>query len=298
MIRKIRKVKKTIEFKIAQIKSTKVKYGLIVGKKIYGNLYINSRLDTLSDEESFYKFLNLKGKVIVELGANLGVYTIYFSNAAGKNGKVYSFEPNPVVFQLLEKNIYKNCCENVRLFNFGIGESDSKLIFVSKRFVNETGSFDKSIQEKLKGDTFGYKSWDIDIKKLDFLMDIEIKDKIDFMKIDIEGMEEEALLGSKELIRNNLPEIYVEVHGLNNDIKIGKLKRIYNFLHEINNKYKGIHLPDCLYVDDIIEKNINIEYIYRNQITTYDNYAFFFSSKGDFNLIKQMFSGKKYWRIK
>jgi FkbM family methyltransferase len=298
MIKKIRKIKKTLEFKISQIISTKVKYGLITGKRIYGNLYLNVRLDTLSDEEIFYKYLNLEDKVVVELGANLGVYTIYFSTATGKGGKVYSFEPNPIIFNLLEKNIKINNCDNVKLFNFGVGESDNKLIFISKQFVFETGSFDKSIQEKLKKDKFGYKTWDINVKKLDTVKDSDIKEKVDFMKIDIEGMEMEALIGAKNLIQNDSPDIYMEIHGKDNEIKIEKLKIIADYLRELNINYNGIHLPDCINVNEIISSKVDIEFNHRNQLYTYDNYAFFFSTNNTFDLMKQYFGDKKYWRIK
>lgn len=298
MINKLRKIKKTIEFKISEAKSIKVKYGLIVGKRMHGNLYMNHRLDTLSDEENFYKILNLKDKVIVELGANLGVYTLYFSEAAGKNGRVFSFEPNPIVFNLLKKNMMKNKCDNVELLNYGVGDEDSKLVFVSKRFVNETGSFDKAIQEKLKKDKFGYRSWEIEIKKLDSVKEFDSVKKIDFIKIDIEGMEMEALLGAKKLIKTGSPDLYIEIHGVDNITKIERLKNIFELLKELNADYKGIHLPDCIDVNDIIADRKNIEYNYRTKVYTYDNYAFFFSPGGDFDSIRKTFSEKKYWRIR
>ncbi len=298
MLRLIKKIKKTLEFKTSQIKSVKIKYGLIVGKRIYGNLYVNNRLNSLSDEESFYKYLKFENKVIVELGSNLGIYTIYFSNAVGINGKVYSFEPNPIIFNLLVKNLKINNCYNVKPFNFGIGDNDEKLTFISKQFVFETGSFDKSIQEKLKKDIFGYKKWNIDTKKLDTVKDLYINEKIDFMKIDIEGMEIEALKGAKKVIINDSPDIYLEIHGKDNSEKIEKLKIVSAFLKGLNKNYNGIHLPDCINVNEIITNSMNIEYIHRSHLFTYDSYAFFFSTVNNFDLIKSYFGDKKHWRIR
>ena len=56
-----------------------------------------------------------EGDIVVDIGAHVGYYTLLMAQLVGKNGKVYSFEPDPVNFQLLKKSVEINGFENVVL---------------------------------------------------------------------------------------------------------------------------------------------------------------------------------------
>lgn len=58
------------------------------------------------------------GQTIIDAGANIGYTARFFASAVGETGKVYAFEPNPVIFPLLEKNVAES--KQVRIFNLGL----------------------------------------------------------------------------------------------------------------------------------------------------------------------------------
>jgi predicted O-methyltransferase YrrM len=70
-----------------------------------------------------------KPKVILDIGANIGITSLYYANKYPE-AKIYSFEPVPVNYELLEKNLKEY--ENVKTFNVALGAQDGELdIFVS-----------------------------------------------------------------------------------------------------------------------------------------------------------------------
>ena len=55
------------------------------------------------------------GDTVIDVGANVGWYTVIASKLVGKKGRVIAFEPEPVNFAILKKNVLANGCENVIL---------------------------------------------------------------------------------------------------------------------------------------------------------------------------------------
>lgn len=66
-----------------------------------------------------------KGDTVVDVGANIGFYTIYFSKAVGPQGTVLAFEPDPENIKLLRENVKLNRCTNVKIFPFALGNADT-----------------------------------------------------------------------------------------------------------------------------------------------------------------------------
>ncbi|MBU2572515.1 MAG: FkbM family methyltransferase, partial [Elusimicrobia bacterium] len=59
-------------------------------------------------ESELYKQVVKKGMTVLEIGANIGFFTMLFAKLAGESGKVFAFEPDPDNFRLLEKNVQAN----------------------------------------------------------------------------------------------------------------------------------------------------------------------------------------------
>lgn len=70
-------------------------------KKIINNTYDKFLFDRLTK-------IDLKGKIIFDIGAHIGFHSIYFAQLVGHNGKVYSFEPNPKNIERFEIILEKN----------------------------------------------------------------------------------------------------------------------------------------------------------------------------------------------
>ncbi|MFI3210949.1 MAG: FkbM family methyltransferase, partial [Peptostreptococcaceae bacterium] len=133
--------------------------------------------------------------VIYDIGANLGNHTVFFAKTFDKS-EIFSFEPIVKNFELLKKNCDVNECNNVKIFNIGIGEKDSKGIA-----KDDIDSNYGSIQVEFNPDG------DIHIKSIDN-MDLP---NPQFIKIDVEGFEISVLRGMLKTIEISKPTIWIEV---------------------------------------------------------------------------------------
>jgi len=169
----------------------------------WGDRFILDDLDSLElsysnsfeKEESvvFENFIK-EGMFILDIGANIGYHTLYFCKLCGPKGKVIAFEPDPQNFRILTKNIEINGYTNVESHNLGVGTENKKghlAISNNNTAGNSIVEVDKASEE--------IETVSIEIVKLD---DFLPKDqKIDFIKIDIEGYEPFAFHGMKQLLR-------------------------------------------------------------------------------------------------
>ena len=144
------------------------------------------------------QFIN-PSKNIIDLGANIGTHSVIYSTYTA--GAIYSFEPQKVVYDILNKNIDLNRCNNVITYNFGGSNVNSKF-YMNAEYDNKHNQGAFAIQ---KGATSGL---EIECRVIDEMN----LTNIGYIKIDVEGHEYEALLGMKELIKREKPIILVEIH--------------------------------------------------------------------------------------
>jgi FkbM family methyltransferase len=132
------------------------------------------------------------GSVVLDIGANIGLYTLA---AAKYAGKVYSFEPDPITFPNLKKNVEGNFYENVVIINKAVSDRRGRMQFSSSSGKSSRGgnhlvsNLDDTNAEFVLVDTIALD---------DFFKDTTLK--IDVIKMDIEGAEFQALRGMKNLI--------------------------------------------------------------------------------------------------
>lgn len=156
--------------------------------------------------------------VIVDAGGNIGNHSIYFSEVM-KAKRIYTFEPIPLCYNTLTRNISKNCeSGKVEIINKALAAKMGIL-----RNISMAEEFQGSYWLWYKGDKaahpsdMGYKShnkddstlYDGDI--LSITLDSVINEPVDFIKIDVEGMEFEVLKGAIRTITKSKPIIQVEV---------------------------------------------------------------------------------------
>jgi FkbM family methyltransferase len=131
------------------------------------------------------------GHVVVDIGANIGYYTLLFARQVGPTGKVIAFEPDPGNFQLLKKNVRANGYHNV--------------VLVQKAVANVTGTMRLFVCSHNQGDHRLYDSHDgrraIDIETttLDDALAKETR-AVNFIKMDIQGSEPGALRGMQQTL--------------------------------------------------------------------------------------------------
>ena len=132
-----------------------------------------------------------KGDTVIDVGANIGYFTLFFSKLVGEKGKVIAFEPDPINFDILKKNIELNKITNVELVKKGVSNKN-EFMRLYKSPVSGGHSLIKN--------EWGKEYTDIQTVTLDEYFK---EQKIDVIKIDVEGFELEVIEGGKKIFKNN-----------------------------------------------------------------------------------------------
>lgn len=162
-------------------------------------------LDT-KDYMMIGEFVPRSGDVVIDAGAGVGEYTVVSSVEVGKSGSVIAIEASSEPLRYLSKNAKLNPNKNIRVVHAALGEKSGRV----RMFRPAGTSFVDSINKNWKGLTVSYyvKSVTVDglVKKFGL-------DKLDLLKLDIEGAELLALRGSMKTIARMKPRIIIETHG-------------------------------------------------------------------------------------
>jgi FkbM family methyltransferase len=145
------------------------------------------------------------GMTVLDIGANVGLYTVLASNLIGVKGRVYAFEPEPDNIRLLRKHVGAKALDNVIIVPKALSSLNGKLNLY-KDGVN-LGNHSISPGNLLVGN--GCVS--VESITLDKYFDSPRKRKrVGFIKIDTEGAEGEIFLGGKQLLRESRTKIMME----------------------------------------------------------------------------------------
>ena len=173
-------------------------------------------LKSLSEEEIDLKtvkyFVN-PGDLAIDVGANIGVITLFLSRLVGDSGCVYSIEPNPMTFEILSHNVSKLKLNNVNLLNYGISDKNRLAIMEVPKYDNSGNEnfYQSMIVDSSKKNNL-LRHYKVELKSLDCLLS-EISQKVSFVKIDVEGHELQAIKGAMQLINQFKPALLIEVSG-------------------------------------------------------------------------------------
>jgi FkbM family methyltransferase len=161
-------------------------------------------------EEPEYAFVRRylkKGMVVLDVGANEGYYTLLASKCVGPSGRVIGFEPSPRERRRLRMNLWVNHCINVRVEGLAIGSVEGRVNFHVVEGA-ETGC--NSLRPPdIQGKT---RPVQVAVATLDQFLRRNAIQRIDFIKMDIEGAELSALQGAAGLLRTlPRPLLLIEV---------------------------------------------------------------------------------------
>jgi len=161
--------------------------------------HLNGRFFEASSLEKLHKLIKNPAPHILEVGANIGNHVVWYAQNLNAS-RIYPVEPNPVALGILRKNISANNLDgsiDTRGMGFGAGNKTG-------RFRVETAHHDNLGATRLVEDDAG----EIETQTLDNLMG---SDTVDFIKIDVEGMELDVLEGAAAIIARDKPVIWIEV---------------------------------------------------------------------------------------
>ena len=183
-----------------------------------------------------------EGDCIFDVGANIGLFTL-FLNQSFNSLKIYSFEPIPSIFEVLEKNMQLHSIKNVFLFNYGISsENQTEVGFTF--YPNMAGNStikplekieQRNVMESLLSQEeveyfFQCQQVRGELKTLSSIIsELEIE-TINLLKIDVEGAEYEVLQGIEEKDWEKIKQIIIEVHDIEGRAeKINKMLITHGF---------------------------------------------------------------------
>ena len=158
-----------------------------------------------ADDRRFYEATLRPGMTVLDVGANIGLFTQLFARLVGPAGKVYSFEPAPELGRAVQNSCEANRAANVTFFPYGLGEVNEDR-WLQRSFFN---SGDNRVRVDASNGTDAGGADRISLRRGDDLLPAPAT--ADFIKIDVQGWELHALRGLRELIdRSPRLEIYLE----------------------------------------------------------------------------------------
>ena len=144
------------------------------------------------------------GDWVVDIGANVGHYTLRLAELVGENGRVISFEPVPETFELLAKNSAAARCRNISLFNAAASSSTglSGMTVPTSKDSKLSNYYRASLEPGNQESSFPVLCIPVD--------SLEIPHRIRLVKIDAEEHELSVLRGMQKLLERDHPTLIVE----------------------------------------------------------------------------------------
>ena len=168
-----------------------------------------------------------KGDVFVDVGANIGLMSIYAALIVGREGNVFAFEPNPNTKDLLIENMSLNKIKNIKVEGLALSSETKKSKIYDRWDVNRGGAS----LIKPSNPTQSY-----DIQETTFSEYFNSNQDIKLIKIDVEGFELEVLKGAKAFILNTKtpPILIVEFSSMRVNTFGKNTEPLYDFLKDLN----------------------------------------------------------------
>jgi len=205
------------------------------------------------NEIVFIKKFIKKGDVLIDIGSNIGLFSLHASKIVGDTGKVFAIEPTPITFKRLVENINLNQFNNIKTFNIGLSNKRETLRFnISNDGHDAWNSFADLFE--LENST----SVEIEVNTIDNLIKENNVNHIDLIKLDVEGWEKFVLEGGEELLKmDDTPAFMIEFTEENAFSAGYYCGEIYDFLknydyewytydaknNELNKEVKKLHYP-------------------------------------------------------
>lgn len=170
------------------------------------------------------------GDVIFDVGTNVGETLLHFAKITGESGFVYGFEPDEKNYANVLKNISLNDFENVHVFDLGVSDKAETLKLF--RVDSHNLGMNRILNEAEAAEFEDFTT--IETNTLDHIVEENKIEKVDVIKIDIEGYEMHALRGAKELLKKFQPRLFIEV-GYTRLLKHGTSpNEMIDFLQNLN----------------------------------------------------------------
>jgi len=165
--------------------------------------YIGQSLDhygefSEGEAELFEQFIR-PGMIVLDVGANIGAHTVAFAKMVSPGGCVIAFEPQRVIHQMLCGNITLNVLDNVAALQMALGRQNGNIVVPGLDYSKPNNFGGASLQSSGNGEPVPMQT-----------LDTFNPPKCEFIKIDVEGMEQDVIEGGRALLARCKPILYVE----------------------------------------------------------------------------------------
>lgn len=199
-----------------------MRYGVDTLSKLGMNFNGNNRIDEImfrsyEEVESKIRYLKIKpNDIFIDVGACIGSWAIY---AAIYGAKVHAFEIGDVQLQAFSINAIMNGVgKNIVIYKTAlVSDNNKKFVFDGGMSINSGG--------------IGTEVESVSMDKWTELYKKELP-HIEYIKIDVEGMEYDVLVGGLNTVKEYRPKIIIEIHDDDNRTNIEKLLEELNYGHE------------------------------------------------------------------
>ena len=202
------------------LKTINTKFGKIViniNDQFIGKSFLNQKYWGQQDIEIISKIIEYKCKkknkiVFYDVGANIGTHSIALSNIFKNKIVIRAFEAQSNIYEMFNQSIRINNLNNIELYHNAVSDKNDEIIKIDLPDYSKHNNFgglelfkpfqnSDNVQMQKSGIFEDVKTIKLDI----------FNEEVDFIKIDVEGMENLVLKGSKNLIVNHRPFIFMEL---------------------------------------------------------------------------------------
>lgn len=167
---------------------------------------------------------------MLDLGANFGQMSILFSKMVGINGKVYSFDADDFIFDILVKNLDINKCTNVQPIFGAVHDIEGEILIFPEQDFERYGTYG-SYGIDYNGKKRGREVPAITIDGMN------IQGNISFMKIDIQGGDLYAMKGAlKTIMKHRMPILFEFEYQFQDEMNLD-FQEYVDFVHKIDYKF-------------------------------------------------------------
>lgn len=185
------------------------------------------------------------GGLFIDIGANKGDFTLLASTILGKDGMIWSFEPEPKNIKWLNKSIKANGFTNIQVFETALANRNEKATL----YLGEKSGWHTLIPGLKKREAG---QLEVSVKRLDDLVSSLETDSIQAIKIDVEGAELEVLHGATLTLKKYKPRLFIDLHPkLRVDVK-----QVLEFLHIHNYTLYNMDLDKIYEPEEIINNEL------------------------------------------
>ena len=240
---------------------------------IYGDDDYLRGIGTEFEPDTVTLFALLCGKEsrVIDVGANIGMTALALSQICS-HGKIVAIEPVPRTFQYLRQNVSEAGVRNVTTLNFALGSSEGSIVMQGhpSNFACSFIADNYRIPDK---DHFAQR---VPVKRLDDIYPGLSLDRVDFMKVDVEGFELEVFAGAREILNIYRPIVFLEMNHW--CLNIYRHISIPEFRERLMQIFPYVYAIDGLdYLDYVDERNVHhinyhhvLEFKYMNLVAGFD----------------------------